>query len=140
MRFLLAQRNSAECLLGFPSVGKSTRKERAIRSYWSLIRLVLSKVTNTASEAAAYEFTTLTAIPGVLEYKGNVLSTQEYVLLRDEVTGVRIQLLDLPGIVEGAAQGRGRGRQVVAGRGRLIYNIWLFLSVMKWPRLPTLFS
>ncbi|GJJ08819.1 hypothetical protein Clacol_003038 [Clathrus columnatus] len=50
-----------------------------------------------ASVAASYEFTTLTAIPGVLEY-----------------SGARIQLLDLPGIVEGASQGRGRGRQVVA--------------------------
>ncbi|CCA67807.1 probable GTP-binding protein [Serendipita indica DSM 11827] len=48
-------------------------------------------MTNTASEAAAYEFTTLTAIPGA-----------------------RIQLLDLPGIVEGASSGRGRGRQVVS--------------------------
>ena len=37
------------------------------------------------------------AIPGVLEYQG-----------------ARIQLLDLPGIVEGASQGRGRGRQVVS--------------------------
>ncbi|KAI5822715.1 developmentally regulated GTP-binding protein [Schizophyllum commune Tattone D] len=69
-------------LIGFPSVGKST---------------LLSKTTHTASETAAYEFTTLTAIPGVIEYKG-----------------ARIQLLDLPGIVEGAAQGRGRGRQVVS--------------------------
>ncbi|KAI9444964.1 developmentally regulated GTP-binding protein [Lactarius indigo] len=69
-------------LIGFPSVGKST---------------LLSKVTHTASESAAYEFTTLTAIPGVIEYKG-----------------ARIQLLDLPGIVEGASQGRGRGRQVVS--------------------------
>ncbi|KAJ3714030.1 developmentally regulated GTP-binding protein [Lentinula guzmanii] len=69
-------------LIGFPSVGKST---------------LLSKLTHTQSEAAAYEFTTLTAIPGVLEYKG-----------------ARIQLLDLPGIVEGASQGRGRGRQVVS--------------------------
>ncbi|KAH6916819.1 developmentally regulated GTP-binding protein [Coprinopsis sp. MPI-PUGE-AT-0042] len=69
-------------LIGFPSVGKST---------------LLSKTTHTASEAAAYEFTTLTAIPGVIEYKG-----------------ARIQLLDLPGILEGASQGRGRGRQVVA--------------------------
>ncbi|KAF8305528.1 P-loop containing nucleoside triphosphate hydrolase protein [Clavulina sp. PMI_390] len=68
-------------LIGFPSVGKST---------------FLSKMTKTVSEAAAYEFTTLTAIPGVLEYQG-----------------ARIQLLDLPGIVEGASQGRGRGRQVV---------------------------
>ncbi|KAH8100485.1 developmentally regulated GTP-binding protein [Cristinia sonorae] len=69
-------------LIGFPSVGKST---------------LLSKCTHTQSEAAAYEFTTLTAIPGVIEYKG-----------------ARIQLLDLPGIVEGASQGRGRGRQVVS--------------------------
>lgn len=37
------------------------------------------------------------AIPGVIEYQG-----------------ARIQLLDLPGIVEGASQGRGRGRQVVS--------------------------
>ncbi|KAG9080701.1 Developmentally-regulated GTP-binding protein 2, partial [Ceratobasidium sp. 370] len=59
-------------LIGFPSVGKST---------------LLSLTTKTASEAASYEFTTLTAIPGVLEYEG-----------------VRIQLLDLPGIVEGASQ------------------------------------
>ncbi|KAH9853095.1 developmentally regulated GTP-binding protein [Lenzites betulinus] len=69
-------------LIGFPSVGKST---------------LLSKCTHTQSEAAAYEFTTLTAIPGVIEYQG-----------------ARIQLLDLPGIVEGASAGRGRGRQVVA--------------------------
>jgi small GTP-binding protein len=31
-----------------------------------------------------------------------------------EYKGARIQLLDLPGIVEGASQGRGRGRQVVS--------------------------
>lgn len=50
---------------------------------------LLSKCTHTASETAAYEFTTLTAIPGVIEYQG-----------------ARIQLLDLPGIVEGASQGK----------------------------------
>jgi small GTP-binding protein len=70
------------CLIGFPSVGKST---------------FLTKMTNTHSEVAAYEYTTLTALPGVMEYEG-----------------ARVQLLDLPGIVEGASQGRGRGRQVVA--------------------------
>ncbi|KZV92105.1 P-loop containing nucleoside triphosphate hydrolase protein [Exidia glandulosa HHB12029] len=70
------------CLIGFPSVGKST---------------LLSKLTKTESAVASYEYTTLTAIPGVLEYEG-----------------VRMQLLDLPGIIEGASQGRGRGRQVVA--------------------------
>ena len=68
---------------GFPSVGKST---------------LLTQLTGTESEAAAYEFTTLTCIPGVIHYNDS-----------------KIQLLDLPGIIEGAAQGKGRGRQV---RGR----------------------
>ncbi|KAL3474531.1 P-loop containing nucleoside triphosphate hydrolase protein [Aspergillus californicus] len=69
-------------LVGFPSVGKST---------------FLSKITKTRSEAAAYSFTTLTAIPGVLEYGG-----------------AEIQILDLPGIIEGASEGKGRGRQVIS--------------------------
>jgi uncharacterized protein len=69
-------------LIGFPSVGKST---------------FLSAVTKTKSEAASYEFTTLTCIPGILHHKG-----------------ATIQLLDLPGIIEGASQGKGRGRQVIA--------------------------
>ncbi|EGC34556.1 hypothetical protein DICPUDRAFT_79695 [Dictyostelium purpureum] len=69
-------------LIGFPSVGKST---------------ILTKLTETESLAAAYEFTTLTCIPGVIQYHG-----------------ARIQLLDTPGIIEGASQGRGRGRQVIS--------------------------
>lgn len=59
---------------------------------------LLNTITNTHSEAAGYEFTTLTSIPGKIEYNG-----------------ASIQLLDLPGIIEGAGtDGRGRGRQVVA--------------------------
>ena len=69
-------------LIGFPSVGKSS---------------LLGALTGTESEAAAYEFTTLTAIPGNIVYNE-----------------AKIQMLDLPGIIEGAAYGRGRGRQVVA--------------------------
>lgn len=57
----------------------------------------LSKITKTTSVVAAYSFTTLTAIPGVLEYGG-----------------AEIQILDLPGIIEGASEGKGRGRQVIS--------------------------
>ena len=49
-------------------------------------------------QVAAYEFTTLTCIPGVVRYRG-----------------AKIQLLDLPGIIEGAKDGKGRGRQVRNG-------------------------
>jgi len=69
-------------LIGFPSVGKST---------------LLGALTATKSEAAAYEFTTLTCIPGTMRYKGS-----------------KVQVLDLPGIIEGAAHGKGRGREVIA--------------------------
>jgi ribosome-interacting GTPase 1 len=58
---------------------------------------LLTTLTGTFSEAASYEFTTLTAIPGTLKYRG-----------------AKIQILDLPGIIEGAKDGKGRGRQVIS--------------------------
>jgi len=85
-------------LIGFPSVGKST---------------LLTKLTGQFSEAADYEFTTLTCIPGTYNFKGT-----------------KIQLLDLPGIIEGAKDGKGRGRQVI-GVARTCTCIMIVLDVMK---------
>jgi len=58
---------------------------------------LLTTLTGTFSVAADYEFTTLTTVPGIIRFKG-----------------AKIQLLDLPGIIEGAKDGKGRGRQVIA--------------------------
>jgi hypothetical protein len=58
----------------------------------------MSKLTGTHSEVSEIDFTTLTTVPGTVK-----------------VHGAPIQILDLPGIIEGANDGRGRGRQVIAG-------------------------
>ncbi|GIQ86019.1 hypothetical protein KIPB_007792 [Kipferlia bialata] len=58
---------------------------------------LLTALTEAKSEVASYEFTTLTAIPGTFNHKG-----------------AKVQLVDLPGIIEGAKDNKGRGRQVIA--------------------------
>jgi len=57
---------------------------------------LLNKLTGTNSEVGAYAFTTLTVVPGALEHKG-----------------AKIQLLDIPGLIAGAAMGKGRGKEVI---------------------------
>src|SRR6185437_4222566 len=44
--------------------------------------------------------------------------------------GARIQMLDLPGIIEGAKDGKGRGRQVIAV-ARTCSLIYIVLDVLK---------
>ncbi|GAA0290043.1 GTP-binding protein [Halarchaeum salinum] len=58
---------------------------------------IVNALTNADSEVGAYEFTTLDVNPGMLKYRG-----------------ADIQILDVPGLIEGAAGGRGGGREVLS--------------------------
>lgn len=58
---------------------------------------ILNKITSAESSVGEYQFTTQKVVPGIMEYKHT-----------------QIQVLDIPGIITGAASGRGRGREVIS--------------------------
>ncbi len=100
---------------------------------------LLTNLAGVYSEVAAYEFTTLTTVPGVIRYKGAKVQVRQpfpSVLLHSDEMFVCLfvsffqQLLDLPGIIEGAKDGKGRGRQVIAV-ARTCSLIFIVLDVLK---------
>ena len=58
---------------------------------------LINRLTAAKSQVAAWEFTTKDVIPGVLWHRG-----------------AQIQILDIPGIIEGAAEGKGMGKMVLS--------------------------
>ncbi|MBW3023203.1 50S ribosome-binding GTPase, partial [Candidatus Woesearchaeota archaeon] len=58
---------------------------------------LMNRIADVESKIGAYAFTTVNVVPGVMEYKH-----------------AKIQILDVPGILKGAAAGTGRGKEVLS--------------------------
>jgi len=70
---------------------------------------LMNKLTDADSRVGSYDFTTINVIPGIMNHNG-----------------ARIQLLDFPGLISGASEGKGRGREILSA----IRNVDLVLFMI----------
>jgi small GTP-binding protein len=70
---------------------------------------LMNQLTEADSRVGSYDFTTINVIPGIMNYNG-----------------ARIQFLDFPGLISGASEGKGRGREILSA----IRNVDLVLFMI----------
>jgi small GTP-binding protein len=70
---------------------------------------LMNHLTDAESRVGSYDFTTINVIPGIMNYNG-----------------AKIQLLDFPGLISGASEGKGRGREILSA----IRNVDLVLFMI----------
>ncbi|MFB6244428.1 MAG: OBG GTPase family GTP-binding protein [Halobaculum sp.] len=81
---------------------------------------LVNALTNADSETGSYDFTTLDVNPGMLQYRG-----------------ANIQILDVPGLIQGAAGGRGGGKEVlsVVRTADLVVYVLSVFEIEQYDRL-----
>lgn len=78
---------------------------------------LLNSISNAESKIGDYDFTTLNIVPGMME-----------------LHGARIQVLDMPGVIEGVSEGRGRGGEVLS----VVRNADLVVIILEANKLEHL--
>lgn len=81
---------------------------------------LINQISAAKSEVAAWEFTTKEVIPGMLMHRG-----------------ANIQVLDIPGIIAGASEGKGMGKMVLS-TVRAADMLLIITDVERLDRIPTI--